>query len=302
MSKPQCDFVFNQSGNGLIHLAYGSNLYKAGTITLNQTGGGSIIIGGEHDTSITGALPSRGYALAGSFEAINTTYTINQNESSGTITLKKGASITVDTITQCADATLNVYGSLTVTGSATLNGTVDVGENAIFTYADGASMKVTTTLELDSTNTMNFTIGSTTDADGSVQMTDSGNLNVSGGILTLELTDVALQEMAEGATFEGTEYAITLISGLSDADVLELESVINDALTLQKYEKELPVVLAEGDSNLPITIVSNGLRLEGDKLQAVVVATNPNLVVPEPTTATLSLLALAGLAARRRRK
>ncbi len=302
LSKPQCDFVFNQSGSGLIHLAYGSNLYKAGTITLNQTGGGSIIIGGEHDTKITGALPSRGYALAGSFEAINTTYTINQSESSGTITLQKGASITVDTITQGADATLNVYGSLTVTGSASLEGTVNVGDNAIFTYAEGANMEVTTTLELDSTNTMNFTIGSTTDADGSVQMAASGDLAVTGGILTLELTDVALTEMAAGATFEGTEYGITLISGLSDADVLELESVINDALTLQKYEKELPVVLAEGDSKLPITIVSNGLRLEGDKLQAVVVATNPNLVVPEPTTATLSLLALAGLAARRRRK
>ncbi len=302
LSKPQCDFVFNQSGNGLIHLAYGSNLYKAGTITLNQTGGGVINIGGEHDTKITGALPSRGYALAGSFEAINTTYTINQSESSGTITLQKGASITVDTITQGADATLNVYGSLTVTGSASLEGTVNVGDNAIFTYAEGANMEVTTTLELDSTNTMNFTIGSTTDADGSVQMAASGDLAVTGGILTLELTDVALTEMAAGATFEGTEYGITLISGLSDADVLELESVINDALTLQKYEKELPVVLAEGDSNLPITIVSNGLRLEGDKLQAVVVATNPNLVVPEPTTATLSLLALAGLAARRRRK
>lgn len=293
-------FVFNQSGDGLIHLAYGSNMAKASTITLNQTGSGNINIGGGHDTKIVGTLPSRGYALTG-FEAINTTYKIEQT-GAGTITIKDNASITVDTITQGADATLNVYGSLTVTGTATLDGTVNVGENAIFTYADGANMEVTTTLALDSTNTMNFTIGSTTDADGAVQMTDSGNLNVSGGVLTLELTDVALQEMAEGATFEGTEYAITLISGLSDEDIAELETVINGALTLQEYKVELGVTLAEITENQPITIVSDGLRLEGDKLQAVVVATNPNLVVPEPTTATLSLLALAGLAARRRRK
>ena len=35
---------------------------------------------------------------------------------------------------------------------------------------------------------------------------------------------------------------------------------------------------------------------------ALVVAVNPGVTVPEPTTATLSLLALAGLAARRRRR
>ena len=298
--QPQTDFVFNQSGNGLIHLAYGSNFAGASTISLKQSGDGTINIGGGHDTTITGTLPSRGYALTG-FEAINTTYNIEQT-GAGTITIKDNAAITVEDLTQGANATLNVYGSLTITGTASLEGTVNVGDNAIFTYAEAANMEVTTTLELDSTNTMNFIIGSTTDADGSVQMAASGDLEVTGGILTLELTDVALTEMAAGATFEGTEYCITLISGLSAADVLELESVINDALTLQKYEKELPVVLAEGDSNLPIKIVSDGLRLEGDKLQAVVVATNPNLVVPEPTTATLSLLALAGLAARRRRR
>ncbi|MDO5465179.1 MAG: PEP-CTERM sorting domain-containing protein [Akkermansia sp.] len=303
LSKPQCDFVFNQSGDGLIHLAYGSNLYKAGTITLNQTGGGNIIIGGEHDTKITGALPSRGYALAGSFEAINTTYTINQKDSTGTVTLQSGAEITVDDLTVGADATLNVNGAMTLTGTASLVGEVNVGENATITYAETANMAVSTTLAIASGNTMNFEVGSTSDADGAVQMAESGDFNATGGTLTLELSDVALQEMALGATLEGTEYGITLISNLSDADVLELESVINGALTLQKFETQLPVTMAEeGATHLPITIASSGLRLEGNNLQAVVIATNPNLTVPEPTTATLSLLALAALAARRRRK
>lgn len=39
-----------------------------------------------------------------------------------------------------------------------------------------------------------------------------------------------------------------------------------------------------------------------DATKAIAIATNPNLTVPEPTTATLSLLALVGLASRRRRK
>lgn len=303
LSKPQCDFVFNQSGDGLIHLAYGSNLYKAGTITLNQTGDGDIIIGGGHDTKITGSLPTRtDYSLT-SFEAINTTYTINQKDSTGTVTLQSGAEITVDDITVGADATLNLNGAMTVTGTASFVGEVNVGENATITYADTANMAVSTTLAIASGNTMNFEVGSTKDADGAIQMAESGDFNATGGTLTLELSDVVLQEMALGATLEGTEYAITLISNLSDTDVLELESVINGALTLQKFEMELPVTLAEeGATTLPITIASSGLRLEGNNLQAVVIATNPNLTVPEPTTATLSLLALAALAARRRRK
>ena len=105
LSKPQCDFVFNQSGSGLIHLAYGSNLYKAGTITFNQTGNGTINIGGEHDTKITGALPSRGYALAGSFESINTTYVINQ---SGTGTVNVNGALSASTITVGGESTLNI--------------------------------------------------------------------------------------------------------------------------------------------------------------------------------------------------
>ena len=87
-----CDFEINQSGAGLIHLAYGSNFAGSGTITLNQSGTGSILIGGEHNTSITGALPSRGYALAGSFEAINTTYKLNQT-GSGSITVQNHGSV-----------------------------------------------------------------------------------------------------------------------------------------------------------------------------------------------------------------
>ena len=84
------NFDIEQSGAGLIHLAYGSNFAKASTINLTQSGSGTINIGGGHDTGITGALPSRGYELNNSpFEANNTTYNINQT--AGTITLKTNA-------------------------------------------------------------------------------------------------------------------------------------------------------------------------------------------------------------------
>lgn len=65
------------------------------------------------------------------------------------------------------------------------------------------------------------------------------------------------------------------------------------------------VVSSTGTINYSGTI--NNITLGGDtngsyKLNSVVHSISYGLVVPEPATATLSLLALAGLAARRRRK
>ncbi|MBE6419359.1 MAG: hypothetical protein E7031_04435 [Akkermansiaceae bacterium] len=299
-------FVINQSGDGLIHLAYGSNLAKEGTITLNQTGDGIINLGGGHDTGLTGALPSRGYALdtpdtavsSTSFEGKNTTYNIDQT-AAGTINVKSNAAITAETVNVGKDATLNVDGHVTITGKASLDGTVNVGATASFTLAESSDMVVTTNLGLATGNSISFYIDDVT-GNGNMQMSDEGNLAFTGGSLELNLTDAALTQMAAEAHMEGKEYHITLIDNLSDADVVELETIINDALTLEEYYAELPVTLADATA-APITIESTELILEDNALKAVVIATNPN-VIPEPTTATLSLLALAALAARRRRK
>lgn len=310
--------VFDQTGDGLIHLAYGSNFAKESTISLIQSGSGKINLGGGHDINLTGGLPNRGYGLNNNngtdkiytddypeFESIKTTYKIDQSASSGSITIAENASITAEELTVGKDATLTINGSLTVTGTSSLIGTVNVGESASFTFAETADMAVTTEMAITTGNTMTFNIGSTTDADGAMQMGEGGDLAFSGGTFTLELEEAVKQEMAAGATLEGTEYALTLISNLSDSDIAELSGVINGALTLQPYSEEVDLIapMAEGGTNttLPITIVSTGLRLQGNSLQATFVATNPNQLVPEPTTATLSLLALAALAMRRRR-
>ena len=121
----------NQSGAGLIHLAYGSNFSESATITLNQTGSGNVLVGGGHDTSITGALPSRGYALADTFEALNTAWKINQSTNgkftvqnrgivvakeasiNGTVNVKSGATFGAALSEMIStDAIVNVTGSL----------------------------------------------------------------------------------------------------------------------------------------------------------------------------------------------
>ena len=61
----------------------------------------------------------------------------------------------------------------------------------------------------------------------------------------------------------------------------------------------------DGQTGTPESLAYSGNMVEGNKNQFMNYAKNNGIAVvsvPEPTTATLSLLALAGLAARRRRK
>ncbi|MBQ2813457.1 MAG: PEP-CTERM sorting domain-containing protein [Akkermansia sp.] len=292
--------TMNQTGKGTINLAYGSSFTKDGTINVNQTGAGEINIGGGHKEGVS--TTNTYDTVFPGFVAENTTYNIKQT-GSGTVHIKSNAAITTDTVNVGTNATLNVDGSIIIKGTATLNGTVNVGATATFELAESCNMSVSTELELSSGNSIRFGIGSVSDADGSMQMSTTGDLAFAGGELELWLTDDALWEMAEGADALGSEYHLTLISNLSEADMLELDSVINDELVLSRYYKELELPTTyDVNSALPITIEANSLILENNALKAIAIATNPNLTVPEPTTATLSLLALVGLASRRRRK
>lgn len=108
-----------------------------------------------------------------------------------------------------------------------------------------------------------------------------------------------LRGTVAGATLEGTAFHLALIDNLSAADVAKLEGIINTSLLLEEYLEELPLTLSRAVAPT-VTLEAQGMLLENNQLKAVVVATSHN--VPEPATATLSLLALAGLAARRCRR
>ncbi len=293
-------FQVNQSGKGVVTFAYGSNFSQASTINLVQTGAGTINIGGGHDASVSLSNNHKNSTFyKNGFESTNTTYNISQT-GSGMVHLKENATITVKDLTVNSSSSLKVDGHMTVTGIAKIENDVLVGAKASFTFAESASMVVSDGLNLAASNTLNFNVGELDSATGTMQMGEDSNMEITGAKLTLELSDVVIQQMATEATFEGTTYHITLISSISDTDMGELALILNDALYLEDFYKELPVTLA-ATSTKPITIASQGLILEDNSLKAVVVATNENLI-PEPATATLSLLALAALAARRRRK
>lgn len=291
-SKNNVEVDIKQTGGGSIQLKYGTDFAGTGVVNLIQEGSGTITIGGDGTASTM-------HQWLTSFKSTNTTYNLTQT-GTGKININADAAITAEAVNVGKDAILNVNGALTITGASSLLGTVNVGANAIFTFEQTADMEVTTTLSLQEGNTMNFNIGSVDDSNGAMQMGESGDLAFTGGTLTLELSDVAMQEMAAEAHFIGVEYHLTLIDNLSDTDVTELEGIINDSLVLERYYAELATTRAVEQSNV-ITFESQGLMLEGNQLKAVVLVTNPDKL-PEPTTTTLSLMALAALAARRRRK
>ena len=295
--------IINQSGKGTIKLTQGANFTKGSTIAINQTGDGTIDFCDWYTAEeLKEEADRQNYreSVRRPYTNQNATYTIEQT-GAGTINIDAKATIIADKVNVGKDATLNVNGNMTITGKASLTGTVNVGANTSFTLTETCDMDVMTDLELSAGNSIKFMVDSAT-TEGSMQMTETGNLEFTGGTLELSLTEAALTEMAAEAHKDGKEFHVTLIGNLSDADVLELEGIINDELVLADYlvELELPTTYAlTAQEN--ITIEAHDLIVEDNALKAVVIATNPN-VIPEPATATLSLLALAALAARRRRK
>ncbi|MBR5330988.1 MAG: hypothetical protein IKV13_05790 [Akkermansia sp.] len=274
-SKPQCDYAINQSGKGLVHLAYGSNLYKAGTIALNQTGAGTIQIGGEHNTTITGALPSRGYALAGSFEDINTTYSIQQS-GGGNILVKKGADITVSSASLTA-GTLQVEDGASVIANTLNAGTSSVARTATpaitatnVSLADGsissADAKVTITgtlaadkITVNNGGTLENSVNSVISV-GNRLVLESGSKLVNNGVITAS-SAYALMTADEqaAAVLSETDGPIILKEGsdVLNAGIIDADVVVQGGT----------LTLGEGGITQNITMESGNILVTGNEVQ-----------------------------------
>ena len=339
---------FKQSGEGLIHLAYGGNFKKESTISLNQTGNGTINIGGGHDTDLTGELPT-GYALdkvdtnasTTSFESVNTTYQINQS-GSGEINIMENATIVADSVNVGENAHLVVDGQLdiatgegksakvygTVSGTGTITVTSGVLENhgTISTASSQATFAEGDISTLADSEVLLITIAGgefvnygTTDSsilvDGGTLTLDEGvladvtlnsgtivvNSDSTTGTLTLNGGTIIFEENAKLTLVEGAELNLTntVIEVLVSEETLAgLKDGSSDQVTLFETNdvttdlKGITVNFTDGTNDLTA-------KVDGTADGTGVVITT---TVPEPTTATLSLLALAALAARRRRK
>lgn len=192
--------------------------------------------------------------------------------------------------------------TLTVTDYVALNNRAQVNMTGLITLADGATLSVTNHIQLNSAN--------------------SNNTNTTTGIITLGKGATITAKSIDFVNVQSNN-SLTLNALFSDEIMLNLESE-SSAGTV--YTQKL-ITLTDGIKNLN-TITNTNLLLgdisqldnlgyenvgyitSADKLekgQYGLVYTNSGMelaakVIPEPTTATLSLLALAGLATRRRRK
>ena len=335
LSKPTNTFNFNQTGAGLIHLAYGTDFSATGkqsTINLNQSGGGTINIGGGHDVSLTGSLPGN-FKISG-FSSANTTYNLTQEDKGGTIALKSNADITADSVTQTgagiikleSGAKLNA-GSVTQSGNAEIN----ISANASLT-ANGITINggriinsgtingVATLASGENTDTITITEGELVNSG-----TINAAINMTGGSLVAEEGSTIAGLTATGGDIN-VEGDITMSGDLVlDGDAELFFADAETTIDLGEYDTYFnggSIALTLGDADISDVVLFTNASgtdysgyavtlkdADGNTTGSAVLEYNEDgsvtlaaAAVPEPTTTTLSLLALAALAARRRRK
>ncbi len=219
-------------------------------------------------------------AAGGSLIAARTaTYTggILQNttiQDASSIELANAANLKFDTVVLGADTTFTAAGNneITFTGENTINAT-DIAAN-------GDNLSIGTTNAADGTVMDAYTITTFSDLTASSNVTVEGYLSL---VLSLD-TDAFAAVAASWSA--GDLFAIILDFG--DVAAVDVDYSNLDGVTVY-------INAANGSGSYVLSTVDCGTTS---------VDANGNLVVtiPEPSTATLSLMALAGLLARRRRK
>ena len=164
---------------------------------------------------------------------------------------------------------------------------------------DSADGKVNLTVA--STGTATFANNSTLNADleikSGAKVTANGALNLNGSALTLG-TGITLDgSLASKLIALPADDKLALFSGITELNFTAAEGVTyNSSATVAYNAVDTTVDLTDVFSVEGVKAGMYELTFSDDTLWA------SQMVVPEPATTTLSLLALAGLCARRRRK
>ena len=289
---------FNQTGKGQITLAYGSSFGKDSTITLNQSGGGTIDIGGgykdwalksaEGDYLLGGAKPNN-FTL-NNFNNSMTSYEINQSD--GKINLNEGASIQATRAT--IGGTLNVE-STAVLKAKELNLSKDsnISNDGKIVAGTSETNAQTGVLNVADGGILNLADGygtQTTGAIGTVSMT-GGTLNVNGSVTlgSLSVTGGALNVLIGGAneqngtlTFDSTAAFSMGSSSVVNLNFSEgyLESVTTESTTLSFTIATTTGTFTSGDLSAGVGMVGVDTRIWSvDGMQLTVDASGKNAIV-----------------------
>ena len=290
----------NQSGAGSIQLASGTSFSKASTLSIAQSGTGNIKIGGGIDKEVVGVENIE--ASRAKFTSTNTTYSISQT-GSGTVTIASDAAITASDIS--------------IAGTLENNGTINGTEGSLLEIV-GGKVENNGTIAMDIymedgelTATDGSTFANITAKEGVI--TISGTVNITGELILGNATMVSTfsANSTEGKVIVNLLDAKSGIN-LTDIDNLALGkdvvfNVMVDSLDDLKANETLTIFNIESNETVNITQQITATDKNGNEKMLSYTnngdgSVTVNAVVPEPTTATLSLLALAALASRRRRK
>ena len=231
---------------------------------------------------------------------------------SGEVKVKKGHLENNGSISKVTLEGGTVSGSGEFAGLEMLGGELVVGNSpGLQTYTDSAtftegsiifSMADTDTAATSGTAGWDSSAYSTIDMDGNALMLGE-NVNI-----VLELGGAALESLV--AEVNATlEFSLKLIQNIDSASLTmgaEGFAMLLDntrILITEDSEGLTAATLHLAGQDITDMLSNAAYRYEGSTLVfSGTVTNNGTLTVPEPTTATLSLLALAGLCARRRRK
>ncbi len=201
---------------------------------------------------------------------VNTT----ANDDAKDITKTGAGTLVIDNNSNTWDKTLNVNaGILKMNEDANLAGTV--------------KMATGTTLETGTGTIANLTMATGTTLDADTAITLGGVLELTSGITLDGGLYTTMMALEEGGS-------LTLFTGIT---TLKIDDVSYESAAREVFT---PIDAASIFTNITTSGAYELAFANGSLTATMVIPSTPG--VPEPATATLSLLALAGLAARRRRK
>ncbi len=264
--------------------------------TIEQTGGNVTINSGKLEAAASVGIKG---------EDTSNPAVLASGSNNGNLSVKGGAGVSIE------NASLEAAGNVTIHSdeSIVLKNTAIYGSN--FSLSGEAGERV-----LDGV-TFTLTAGSVADLRNSILKGDT-SINVATTFTMMASSEEAVTVLLEGSTLElstanasvsGTDgnYTIssTALAGLNvEGDfTMDLSALAPELSNFNSIEVQLTDSNAQLGSASDVSLVMNGTTYKSVVSEdGSSVAFTRSDAIPEPTTATLSLLALAALAARRRRR
>ena len=281
---------------------YGTNLnISGGTFEADVYGAGRKsfgVVDGDTNVSISGGTFKGNIYGAGNEDTVegNTNVTITGGNIQGTVygggtngaTVNGNKNLVVGGESVAAPISVSVsdFDNITVNSATTFTG-LEIAEGG--THIDVATEATLTINEL-------MTSVSTADVESQSLLSFSGDVSFANDIVfTIVITDELLaqgsQEVSIGLIEADVWTALNLAMELQVRDIVFMSESGEVLTNVSTKEGSDIILLSDSDLNGSLGTAAVGVE---------VIITSDN--IPEPTTATLSLLALAALASRRRRK